>query len=197
MSDREAAIKLAKSDSGAALAAARAIDDPWYRCQALAWVARFAPESEWLRIVKSALQSAAAADDRYKNVAAAAWPIRALVERSALTDAQAALRDVLPLAAEIEHIGSRAEALLLLLQAVLPASNSLRKPVFHAILDLPHEPVHWRRRRTIREAFLMVHAREPALVAVCLPRVRDQKLRSAIESRLAAGETREPRAFFW
>jgi hypothetical protein len=39
---RDRAISLAESRPGEALKQARQIDEPWFRAQALAWVARFA-----------------------------------------------------------------------------------------------------------------------------------------------------------
>lgn len=197
MADRETAQRLAKTDWRAALECARNIADPWYRCQSLAWVARFAPDGEVVRIANEAVRTAAAGRDSYRTVAGAAWPIRALIERSAFAEAETATTAVLPLASDIEHAGSRAEALSLLIQAAMPASPTLWKPVFEAILDMPHPPVHWRHGRALRTAFSMVHARDAALATVSLARVRDERTRRRIEREVARNLGTWPRTFFW
>lgn len=195
---REQAIRLAKQDTPAALACARDIEEPWYRCQALAWVANFAPEMEVVLIATEALQAAAQGADGYQRVAAAAWPIRALVERSFVEQADQAAACVLPTAGEIEHPGSRAEAPLLLLHATLPSPQGWR-PVFERILEIPQPPTHWRHGRALRDACLMVHVIDPAFFASRLQRVIDPKTRRRIDKGIADPDSRHrgSREFFW
>ncbi len=196
MSTREQAVRLANSDWRAAVGRARAVTDPWYRCQALAWAARFAPDEELVRIADEAIKTATAGKDAYQKVAAVAWPVRALIERGNLARAGKAVNGVLARVPEFQYADAQAEALFLLLQAALPAPHTVWKPVFEAIFNMPHPPIHWRQRRVMRDAILMVHARDPALADVARGRVKDDKTRRQVDRRLAASERVEPRSFF-
>jgi hypothetical protein len=92
---RDSAIHLAPSDPGRAAEIARTIESPWYRCQALAWVARFAPEGQVEALAEEALYSCHTARDMFQAVGASAWPVRALIERGRLAAATEALADIL------------------------------------------------------------------------------------------------------
>ncbi len=150
-----------------------------------------------MRIAEEALEAARDGADNYQKVAVAAWPIRALIERSAPESAEAVTLAVLPLASNIEYIGSQAEALMLLFQATLPGRPSTWKPVLNAILDMPLAPFHWRHRRALRDAVSMVHPKDPNLVNECLLRIADEKTRRRIETEIARPQIAVPRPFFW
>jgi hypothetical protein len=197
MADRERTLQLAKTNTPAAVAAAREIRDPWARCQALAWVARFAPDGMVSALAEEALSAADAGADRYQQVAVAAWPVRALIERSQSAPAEAALRVLIPRASGIAHAGSRAEALLLLLQAASPGSVEPGLSVLRALLSIPHPPIHWRHRRALREAFRLLRPAGEDVLRKELGKVIDEKTRRQIESALDGAERAVPRAFFW
>ena len=117
---RDHATRLAAINFSAALAAAREVSDPWYACQALAWVARYAPETELPRIAEEALEEAARASDPYQRVGASAWPVRALIEREQSARVHSLLPAILAQVGQIDNFGSRSQALFLLFQAVFP-----------------------------------------------------------------------------
>ncbi|HEX3250551.1 MAG TPA: hypothetical protein VHS05_14065, partial [Pyrinomonadaceae bacterium] len=75
---RNLSCQLAPTDSARALATARSIKDAWYASQALAWVARYAPDAEFPKIIKESLLVVRAETDPYRIVASGAWPIRAI-----------------------------------------------------------------------------------------------------------------------
>nr|GFD49131.1 hypothetical protein [Tanacetum cinerariifolium] len=83
---RDRAVSLAKSYPKEALKQARQVEKPWFRAQALSWVARFA-ERDVITISVEAAQAAAAGDDKYQQCAVRAWEIAALAERDYLTEA--------------------------------------------------------------------------------------------------------------
>lgn len=197
MADRERTLQLAKTNTPAAVAAAREIRDPWARCQALAWVARFAPDGMVSAIAEEALSAADAGADRYQQVAAAAWPVRALLERSHSATAETALRKLIPRASVIEHAGSRAEALLLLLHAVAPGRVEPSLSVLHALLAIPHPPIHWRHRRALRESFRLLRPAGEKVLRHELGKVMDERTRRQIEADHDRPERAVPRAFFW
>ncbi|HJT13653.1 MAG TPA: hypothetical protein VJ790_13620 [Dongiaceae bacterium] len=64
---RDEAIALAKTDTATALVRARAIADPWFRSQAIAWIARFAAAAEVAPILKEARESSQVAEGRVQN----------------------------------------------------------------------------------------------------------------------------------
>ena len=88
---RDHACNLAKQGSSKALELARSISEPWFKSQALAWVARFS-EDECLKIAMQAAKAASECDDEYKRTAVRAWEIAALAKRKFLTEAKKSLQ---------------------------------------------------------------------------------------------------------
>ena len=107
---RDVAGRLAPSDPARALATAKAIQDPWFACQALAWVARYAPDQQFIKIINESLRVCRTEVDPYRVVAPAAWPIRAIVERNHSELLPQLIPDLLHRAYDIENLGSRSEA---------------------------------------------------------------------------------------
>lgn len=196
MASREEAIKLAYSDTPAAWACARQIDEPWYKCQALAWTARFAPESDFIQIVEEALAAATQGRDAYQRASVMAWPIRALIEGGEFERAESATQSALKLAEDIEHPGARAEALINLLQATLPGGQPTWRSVLHAIIEIPQsERLHWRHRRALVHAVEYIRRKDPVLADQVCARVTEEKARRQINSRVHC--TARPRDYFF
>lgn len=196
MTTGEDAMQEANADTGAALARARDVSDAWFRCQALARVARYAPEQDVESIAAEALLAAAAGKDAYQKVAVSAWPIRALIERGALGRAETAMRTALSLAPNVAHTGARAEALLLMFHATFPAPSMWRETL-DAMLEIPHPPLHWRHGRALRDAFLLVNVKDPEFGTERFQRVRDEKTMGQIRRGIAGSRGSLPRPFFW
>jgi hypothetical protein len=196
MATREDAIQLAKRDTSAALDCARSISEPWYRCQALGWVARFAPDEQFQWIVDEALQTAASSDAPYVRVGAAAWPIRALIERSAVESAEKAIKAVLAYAPQIDYLGSRAWALCSVFEAAKAGPDRLWLPVVDAMLDFAHPPLHWRHRRAIRDAVLTIVKTDPEMSKQIISRLTEEKLIQQLNRHIEAGLYWDPRPFF-
>jgi hypothetical protein len=149
-SQRDHLSALAKSDSLAARAEASRIEDPWFRAQAFAWVARFA-ENEGIEIARDAAKAASACDDSYKRCAAKAWEIAALAELGALDEAAAALELALVEGRLAQPLSSRAEALFLLAQAAASISLVHRDRVCDLLVESCSGDKHWRCKRAIRD----------------------------------------------
>lgn len=126
---RDLTMRRATTDTSAAHALARSISDPWYRCQALAWVARFAPEAQFKAIVQESLAAGKAADDPYQVVGTTAWSLAALVERGHNNEVRCLLPSLLTHAAAIVNPVSRLDALFLLWQAVFPLGIEFHRQV--------------------------------------------------------------------
>jgi len=194
---RDSAGRLAPTDPARALATARAIADPWFACQALAWVARFAPEDQFISIIKESLLVCRAEVDPYRVVAPAAWPIRAIVERKHLKLLSSVIPDLLLRAEDIQILSSRSEALFLLFQAVFPAGGVSWFPVFESLRMASTPLISWRQRRNLGDAILMIWNEDQPLAQEILSALDDVKLKKKVEKLLATSEPVVPRAFFW
>ncbi len=194
---RDGAVALAKTDTAAALERARAISDPWFRSQAIAWIARFAAAAEATSILKEARESSWAAEDKYRIVGSSAWRIRAMIERGEQQAAADELPDLLKCAADINQPVSRLEALFLLFQSVFEVDNC-RRAVLDALLEACHGAKSWKSGDRLREAAIMLafagHHGQANEVIGAMPAGRFR--RQAIE-RVGRGQRREPRSFFW
>jgi hypothetical protein len=194
---RNLATRLATSNTESALLVAREIADAWYGCQALAWVARFASESQVDKIAKMALNTASKAQDPFNYVGSAAWPIRALVERDHLKQVSQFLPELLRRAQDITLLASRSEALFLLFQAVRPCSYEMWYTIFVSLVAASSPLLSWRQGRNLRDALLMIAGDYPQLAEMVLDEVADDRLNRHIRRRLAAREFIKPRPFFW
>ena len=194
---RDLACRLALTDPTRALATARAIEDPWFACQALAWVARYAPDQQFIKIIKESLLACSTEIDPYRVVAPAAWPIRAIVERNHTGLLPSVIPDLLGRANDIENLGSRSEAIFMLLQAVFPAGRGSWFPVLQALREASTPLINWRQRRNLCDAVLIVWNEDEHLALEITNDLDDLKLKKKIEKMLATAKAREPRPFFW
>jgi len=194
---RDTACRLAPADPTRALATARAIEDPWFACQALACVARFAAEDQFIGIIKESLRVCSAEMDPYRVVAPVAWPIRAIVERNHLEMLPSIIPALLLRAKDIEILASRSQALFLIFQAVFPAGPDNWLAVFQSLREASTPLKSWRQRRNLCDAILIVWAEDESLAQEVVIALDDVKLKKKIEKLLATSERRVPRPFFW
>lgn len=153
--------KLAKQNPGRALEMAREIRDPWYKAQALSWVARFTHQSP-IRIAAEAARAASEGDNDYAKTAVRAWEVVALAENGHCAEAQKVLRDALKQSQSITPSGSRAKALMLLLHAALRITENDGQLVAKELKCACADHRHWRCKRALRNAErLMTHEWEP------------------------------------
>jgi len=146
---RDQAADLAKRDSQEALAKARFISDPWFRSQALAWVARYT-EDDPVKVASLAAKAASECDDEYKRTAVRAWEIAALAEREHVIEARRGLREAVNQSKSVTPLASRAEALMLLLQAAFRIGDEDAKWVADELKNSCGQDLHWRCKRAIR-----------------------------------------------
>ena len=196
---RDRAISLARSEPSAALTLSREINDPWFACQALAWVGRFWPADDFETIIIESFEMGRRCSDPYQVVASAAWPVRALVERGTSNQISAIALPLLTLANEIASAASRSEALFLLFQAAKPSEPRNWLPILEELVKASFPTLHWRQNRALREAILIVAAEDGGLAHDIVHRLPEGRLRTQIEKRLNAldSTTAYPRVFFW
>ena len=159
--ERDRVSTLAKTNSQAALAAARTIKDPWFRSQALSWVARFS-DSNPIEIAEEAAKAAEECDDAYKRSSLRSWGIAALGERGLSNEAREVLRKSLETAQDAQPASSRAEAIFLLLQAAAKVSSDDARRVYEALKSSIGAEQHWRCKRALRDGLEIVEGRQQA-----------------------------------
>lgn len=152
---RDQVCALAKSNPKKALAIARSISDPWFRAQALLWIARFT-EGNPIPVAKEAATAASECADAYKKSAVRAWEIAALAERGLPSQAAQSLSQAVQLAKTIQPISSRSEALLLLLHAAFSISKTHANHVNSILAASCPVGEHWRCKRAVRDAAAML-----------------------------------------
>jgi len=194
---RDRAARLAPGDPALALSTARAIHDPWFACQALAWVARFGPEEEFAKTVYESLRVVRDEVDPYRVVAPSAWPIRAIVERDHMELLPSVIPELLLRAEEIELMVSRSEAVFLLFQAVFPAGREHWLPVLDSLRQASTPLISWRQKRNLADAIMIVRSEDEQLAFEIYDAVDDQKLKRKITKMWAIPELHLPRKFFW
>ncbi len=190
--------RLAKSNFTAALEFTATIPEVGKRIQSLGWVARYAPDARVRSIVDSALKLAKApTDDPYAAVQALAWPLRALHEKKQGSSISRVLREAVEISQDVMPTSSRAEALGLLIHAVLPAGIERVNPAIDALLAFCAGDDHWRIVRAFGNIALVVNAsdkKQAKKIAMAMP---EGNKREAILARLQAGEFLKVREFFW
>ena len=188
--------QLLMSDAERALVVARGIEDPWFRCQALSTAGRVWREDAYEGLLKEAVKAADSQENAYQRVTVSAWPIRAYLERGNVKPAKRLLEKYTPDARNIENMGGRSEALLMLLQAARPFAPDLWQLVFWALVQATEPSLAWRQRRNIRIAIKMVAEDHAQLAHEALARLTDEKTIAGINRDLHAGHYVEPRSFF-
>jgi hypothetical protein len=175
---------------------ARCIDDPWFASQALAWVARFAPESSVAGLAAESQRRADLCADDYKRSAVRAWPIRALVERGHDKEARKDLSAAITIARRATPSSSRSEAFFLLFQAAYPLGAAAVSPLADLLFETWHNDPHWRCERCLVNSLSMLSvidaARLEALKKSCPASRIFAKVNTSIQRGLTA-----PRSFFW
>lgn len=192
--ERDQAARLAKENHPAALAAARRIPEAWFRSQALACVARFAPDSAVRNLATEAVAAAKTATDAYEKVAALAWTLRALLERGHPKDAKQIFGTALRDAGAIDN-PSRVDALFLVAQAVWP-EPAYRGEAATAVVSAARSTPSKKASATLRDLALMVASTggdpSPVVAAISNPKSRRQA-----ERRIGEKVQFAARPFFW
>lgn len=194
---RQLAIDLIARAPEQAASVARSIEDPWFKCQALAHVARYWPDNQYESFLREAVKTGDSQINWYNRVSVSAWPIRAYLERRNPQPAEMLLRRYTDEARHIENMGGRSEALLTLFQAAKPFDRSLWEPVFHSLVEAVEPVFGWRQVRNIRSAIAMLAPDGAALAQEAIERIKDEKTVKALTRDIENGKTAEPRAFFW
>lgn len=185
-------MRAAKTDFTQALSLARGISESWFRCQALAGAARFAPDERVVTIAKESLEAAFSATDSYQKVAVAAWPLRALIERDHATLARQLLPDVLQKAAQIEKFINRSDALFSVWEAFFPVlgHDQILRALSQRCTGRCKADYHF------REAILIVASQNIELAHQLASSMPDGKYKRQAQRRLEQGQHFSARSYF-
>ena len=195
--ERDRAIEIARADVQRGLAAARAVSDPWFRVQAIAWVAWLSPPPRDREAVLEAFNALDRAQEPWQLCGAAAWPIRAAIEKGYPDLAREGLRRLLEASRSIRPPASRSEALFLLLQAAFPRGPDFWRPVFDQLVAMCADDEHWRVRRNLRDALLIVSTSSTDLARTVASSLPEGTTKRQVQRALESRESQEPRLFFW
>lgn len=131
-SQRDSIPHVAEKDWKKARSIASDINEPWFRCQALAKVVNFAPDKKTrLRLIDLALSAAFECDSPNRRVTVSAWPVKVMANLGYTDQVNKTVRKLLN---EIDAEDSpvrKADALNVLLGAV----SELQSDVFWEVYD--------------------------------------------------------------
>ncbi len=192
--ERDVACRIARTDFAKALPLARTVSEPWFRCQALAYVARYAPDERVVSSAKQAIAAAATSTEPYIQVAATAWPLRALIERNQAATALQLLPQILELAPKIRQRTSLSDAMFLLWEALFPIGGEARKSMTDILIKscVGHRKGEW----NLRNATLIVAAEDLEAAQRLAAVIPDGKYKRQAHKRLGEGQKFEARSFF-
>ena len=193
---RSEVAKLAKQDTAKAAALARKIRDPWFKAQALAYAARFAPDAQLLKLCEESLAASRTCDDAYRRTASSAWALRALVERGATAQAETeALAEIAALSS-VEPSASRSFAAFNLFQATFDLGPKVRGLLLRELERENEAGFHWRNQRSLVDALSMLSGCDADLAAAAIERIKDDKLRRRALKATEEHRRVKPRDYF-
>jgi hypothetical protein len=204
--ERDRVCRIAPTDIASALRIARDINDPWFRCQALAYVAWHTPDHKpFLDGIAESLVSASSISNPNRAVTVAAWPVAALARRR-FSSTEAMERNERELGAVVSQLtkaianepnpASRADALLMLVNALSPFKPKLRGQVLGPLVKECRDPANRKRQRQLEAAAFVIAGddRDAAHTLIgLLEGGRKQRTAERIENQ---PEVLGPRPFF-
>ena len=197
--ERDAVALIAPTNTAEALALARQISDPWYRCQALANVARYASDWELVTpLAQESLDTAVQHKDFFRVVTLAAWPVCALAERNQTDLLPLWIGDLMKCSRDVNNPVSGVQALLTLWQGTFSLPSSIETDIILEELVRCCEVARsWRAGATMEKTILILASRDPARAAELAQRMPDGKYKRRTLKRLSEKAYLTPRPFFW
>ncbi len=182
---RDKVARMAPKDWKKALDAADRIPDGWYKCQALAHVAKICPIAKQQgTILKNAFKAGLASGDPNRVVTASAWPLRVLAETGkerAVEEETARLLEILRKEANpVRRMDALAEIVLSLV-----ASRSSFLKALHEFEVACREANSWKVPRAVARVLPVVAQVDPAHASQLSQLVADAKERQKLGRDLA------------
>jgi hypothetical protein len=173
---------LCRTNPREGLKVARAIQHPWYRCQALSSVAEaWGTKTQKLEVLEEALAVAGEQSEINRIVTVSAWPLRVMVGVAPKAVAPHLCR-LVSLAEQEPHTLRRADALSAVAFAVRQ-EPSLLAQISPALVSALLNGRGWRVDRLIRDAVELLSSSEPDVVEKLIEHHREgQKKRALLKS---------------
>lgn len=172
------------------------IEVPWYKCQAFAWIAWYADDSEFDAFVQEAVKAAEGATDAYMTVGGLAWPVNAMIRRNRQAGASKIVTRNLPRVADIRPAPSVACALYLLWEAVYDVP-SIADKVLEEMTRVFPTLNSWRGPHLLRDAAIVLARQYPDKSQRVISAIPDGPYKRTAIRRIAEGETQSARSFFY
>ena len=176
--------ELGPSDWKKALEIARSIQDPWYRCQSLAYVAENCPDpKQQIAIVQQAFKAGEAATGPNRIVTVSSWPLHILNGLHRESEVRSRLERFLQIIATEPHPVRRMHGLAFLLHAVHP-----RRALFLKVLEPFKEACRnchsWRVGQAIPQVAYLAEQIDSQLTSELLDLITVAKARRRAERQL-------------
>ena len=149
---RDKVSKLAQTNVKDAYILIKKIEQPWFKAQALSYVARYSNNADVLKVTNEVRKIAYECDDDYKKSSVRAWEIVALAECGFKKESIKSLNEVVELASKIEPLSSRCESLFQLFQASCHIDMKVAEKLYERMKSLCPIEEHWRAKRAIKNA---------------------------------------------
>lgn len=173
--------ELAAYDETAALQLARAIEHPWYRCQALSYIVETnRPHPQAIEILNEALTAAYSQSEPNRVASVARWPLQLLVCYSPEA-AEVHVESLLEVISAEPHVLRRLDGIRAILLAVVPDAK-LRERVLTPFFNTAKESKGWRTEKIVD------------LVATVLAEYDRESAARLLQSREVTRHTRNSRA---
>jgi len=188
---RDRAAELAKQQPEPALHLARAIEDPWFRCQALSHVARYlASEAERSAVLTEAFLAGSKLGEPNRVTTVSAWPLKVLAITGQSAPLEIETERLLAIIATESSPVRRADALYVLGGAVIGAGRELVLRVLRAFISACLQPLQNGKRNRKGESLLVsylpaIQRLEPNVAQDLLGRLTPAH-REQARSRIAA-----------
>ena len=176
--------QLAAFDPAGAFTIARAIAHPWYRCQAMASIAREAPGELATKAFRQARAAAADGADAYQRTAVLAYVIEAALARRATALAAEILREALARTPAVEPANSRAFALALIWARAFAGGDAMRAPIIACALVYCDPNRGWRTERLFHDIIARL---PPERATALINALRTGRTKARLARRLARG----------
>lgn len=204
--ERDQAARIAGANTESALRLARNIDDPWFRCQALAHAAWHTVDDEsFFKVINESLDSGWSIEIPNRAASVVAWPVAALAGRrlsgpAAMQRIDRMLREALARLTEVvAHEPSpisRADALLIHVHALSPSRPDLRKGILNLLSKECRDPANRKRQRQTEVAALVIARDDPRSALALATSLNEARRRRTLARIEQQPELCGPRSFF-
>jgi hypothetical protein len=178
--DRNVVFHIAQTAPERALRLARGIRDPWFRCQALSYVAEHERDRRLRkRLIQEALGAAAEEREPNRVVTVSAWPLQVMARVRDVVFVRAEVGRLLNLIATESNPVRRGDAIFMLLDKLRDGPRD----VFTTLLDalqaacLATHPKAWKREWLMRNAVEIAATIDPARARALAELIQQPRLR--------------------